>query len=189
MEKGGSKTQLIDAGMNLFRTKGFQTVTVLEICRAAGVTRNAFYYHFADKEDLLCSYFNDAIPSREALFQHILSISDDWEKLWCLLEAHLQLITEEGVAITRALLKASLDNRRTLVSDYILTDAWCIPLIRNCLRSGRIRSALSAEQLNFLMTRMLLGIVVSWCNRDGGFDLIETFRSALDDLMRPGCAG
>jgi AcrR family transcriptional regulator len=185
VEKNNSRTQLLETGMRLFRSKGFQNVTILEICKAAGVTRNAFYYHFADKEDLLCSYFSDAIPAREELFTHILSLGSDWEKLWCLLEAHLRLMSEEGVAITRALMKASLDNRETLVRSYVLTNSWCVPLIQNCIHAGIIETRLTAEDLNFLMTRVLLGVVLSWCNKDGGFDLIETFRSALCSLMQP----
>lgn len=185
MEKNNSRPKLIQSGMELFRSKGFSSVTIQDICKAAGVTRNAFYYHFPNKEDLLCSYFSEAIPSREDFFPHILSISDDWEKLWCLLEAHISLMLEEGVAITRALMKASLDNRETIVKNYVLTNTWCVPLINNCIESGVIKTKLSADELNFLMTRVLLGLIVSWCNEDGCFDLRETFRIAFYNLMQP----
>ncbi|MDP3448041.1 MAG: TetR/AcrR family transcriptional regulator [Eubacteriales bacterium] len=171
--------------MQLFRENGFANVTILEICKAAGVTRNAFYYHFSDKEDLLCFYFADVIPSQNELFEQILSLSSDWEKLWCLLEAHLQLMEREGVGITRALMKASLDNRETIVKDYVLTNTWCVPLIQNCIQTGVIQTPLSAEEVNFLMTRMLLGVIVSWCNKDGGFELVPTFRKTLYDFLQP----
>lgn len=185
MEKASSKAQLIEAGMALFRSKGFPEVTVHDICKAAGVTRNAFYYHFPNKEDLLCTYFAEAIPAREDIFTKILSCGGDWDKLWCLVEAHIHLMEEEGVAITRALMKASLDNRETIVKNYVLTNTWCVPLLNNCIESGVIRTRLTGEELNFLMTRMLLGLVVSWCNEDGGFSLLETFRQALYNLMQP----
>jgi AcrR family transcriptional regulator len=185
MEKNNNKAQLSEIGMQLFRENGFANVTILEICKAAGVTRNAFYYHFSDKEDLLCFYFADVIPSQNELFEQILSLSSDWEKLWCLLEAHLQLMEREGVGITRALMKASLDNRETIVKDYVLTNTWCVPLIQNCIQTGVIQTPLSAEEVNFLMTRMLLGVIVSWCNKDGGFELVPTFRKTLYDFLQP----
>lgn len=185
MEKANSKAQLSEIGMLLFRRNGFSNVTILEICKVAGVTRNAFYYHFTDKEDLLCYYFSGVIPSQNELFEHILRLGSDWEKLWCLLEAHLQLMVREGVDITRALMKASLDNRETIVKDYVLTNTWCVPLIQNCIQAGVIATKLSAEDINFLMTRILLGIIVSWCNKDGGFDLIATFRKAFTDFLQP----
>lgn len=185
MEKNNNKTQLTEIGMQLFRANGFTNVTIMQICKAAGVTRNAFYYHFNDKEDLLCYYFSDVIPSQNDLFEQILSLGSDWEKLWRLLEAHLQLMEYEGVDITRALMKASLDNRDTIVKDYVLTNTWCVPLIQNCIHSGVIPSTLPAEEINFLMTRILLGIIVSWCNKDGAFALIPTFQKALFDFLQP----
>ena len=185
MEKSNSKTQLSQIGMELFRKNGFQNVTILEICRAAGVTRNAFYYHFGSKEDLLCFYFADAIPAQNELFKRILSLGSDWEKLWCLLEAHLRLMEREGVDVTRALMKASLDNRETIVKDYVLTSTWCVPLLQNCIQTGVICTPLTAEEVNFLMTRILIGIVVSWCNKDGSFDLVPTFQKALYDFLQP----
>jgi len=171
--------------MELFRKNGFQNVTNLESCKAAGVTRNAVYYHFSSKEDLLCFYFEDAIPAQNELFERILSLGSDWEKLWCLLEAHLQLLEREGVDVTRALMKASLDNRETIVKDYVLTSTWCVPLLQNCIQSGVIRTPLTAEEVNFLMTRILIGVVVSWCNKDGAFELIPVFQKALYDFLQP----
>ena len=185
MERINSKTQLTEIGMVLFREHGFSNVTILEICKTAGVTRNAFYYHFADKEDLLCYYFADLIPSQNALFEQILSLSSDWEKLWRLFEVHLQLMESEGVDITRALMKASLDTRDTIVKEYVLTNTWCVPLIQNCIQSGIIDTTLSAEEINFLLTRILLGIIVSWCNKNGEFALIPVFQKAINDFLRP----
>jgi len=188
MEKNNNKTQLSQIGMQLFRAHGFANVTILEICKAAHVTRNAFYYHFSDKEDLLCHFFADVIPSQNEVFERILSLSSDWDKLWCLLETHLLLMEREGVDITRALLKASLDNRETIVKDYVLTNTWCVPLIQNCIQSGVIATSLSAEEVNFLMTRILLGIIVSWCNKDGNFPLVPTSQKALYDFLQPNPA-
>ena len=37
----------------LFRQKGYDAVTVEEICDAAGVSRSSYYFHFANKEALL----------------------------------------------------------------------------------------------------------------------------------------
>jgi len=175
--------------MRLFREKGFRDTSILEICKAADVTRNAFYYHFHDKEDLLCYYFSEVIPSQGDLFEYILSLGSDWDKLWCLFEAHLQLLEREGVDITRALMKASLDNRETIVKDYVLTSTWCVPLIHNCIQSGVVETSLSAEEINFLLTRILLGIVVSWCNKDGEFDLIPAFQKAFYAFLRPKLGG
>ncbi|MBO0678011.1 TetR/AcrR family transcriptional regulator [Mycolicibacterium sp. S2-37] len=48
-----TKRSLVAAAMALWRTNGYAQTTVADICRAAGVSRALFYFHFPAKEDVL----------------------------------------------------------------------------------------------------------------------------------------
>src|SRR5262252_540202 len=47
-----SRTRLLDAAVHLVRAQGYEATTVDDICRAAGLTKGAFFHHFKSKEDL-----------------------------------------------------------------------------------------------------------------------------------------
>ena len=47
-----ARDKLIDAAHATVRYKGFSATSVDEICVAAGVTKGAFFHHFASKEAL-----------------------------------------------------------------------------------------------------------------------------------------
>jgi TetR/AcrR family transcriptional regulator, transcriptional repressor for nem operon len=47
-----ARTRLLDAAMHVIRAQGYSATTVDDICRAAGVTKGAFFHHFKSKEDL-----------------------------------------------------------------------------------------------------------------------------------------
>jgi TetR/AcrR family transcriptional repressor of nem operon len=47
-----AKDKLLDASLEVIRTKGYSATTVDELCRAAGVTKGAFFHHFDSKEAL-----------------------------------------------------------------------------------------------------------------------------------------
>jgi TetR/AcrR family transcriptional repressor of nem operon len=47
-----AKTKLLDAAVAVIRAKGYTATTVDEVCRAAGVTKGAFFHHFQSKEEL-----------------------------------------------------------------------------------------------------------------------------------------
>lgn len=47
-----ARSKLIDAAHLLVRRQGYSATSVDEICRAAGVTKGAFFHHFASKEAL-----------------------------------------------------------------------------------------------------------------------------------------
>lgn len=49
---GEARTALLDASFDCFRSKGYAATTVDDLCRAAGVTKGAFFHHFASKEAL-----------------------------------------------------------------------------------------------------------------------------------------
>lgn len=47
-----ARVKLLDAALQLVRGQGFAATTVDELCRAAGVTKGAFFHHFPSKEAL-----------------------------------------------------------------------------------------------------------------------------------------
>lgn len=47
-----TRTRLLDAAHLLVRKKGYAGTSVDDLCRAAGVTKGAFFYYFASKEAL-----------------------------------------------------------------------------------------------------------------------------------------
>jgi TetR/AcrR family transcriptional repressor of nem operon len=44
---------VLDAALNVIRTKGYAASTVDDICTAAGVTKGSFFHHFGSKEDMV----------------------------------------------------------------------------------------------------------------------------------------
>ena len=47
-----ARTKLLEAALNVIRAKGYNATTVDDLCGATGVTKGAFFHHFASKEAL-----------------------------------------------------------------------------------------------------------------------------------------
>lgn len=50
--RGSARGALLDAAHKLVRLKGWHATTVDDLCAEAGVTKGAFFHHFATKEEL-----------------------------------------------------------------------------------------------------------------------------------------
>ncbi len=51
-ERGDARTRLLEAARDMIRKKGFSATTVDDLCKAAAVTKGAYFHHFASKEAL-----------------------------------------------------------------------------------------------------------------------------------------
>jgi len=47
-----SKTRILDAALQVIRTKGYEATTVDDVCESAGLTKGSFFHHFDSKQDL-----------------------------------------------------------------------------------------------------------------------------------------
>ena len=50
--KQSARDKLLDAAVHVVRQKGYASTSVDDLCKEAGVTKGAFFHHFASKEDL-----------------------------------------------------------------------------------------------------------------------------------------
>ncbi len=51
-ERGDARTRLLESARDVIRSRGFAATTVDDLCKAAGVTKGAFFHHFESKEAL-----------------------------------------------------------------------------------------------------------------------------------------
>jgi TetR/AcrR family transcriptional repressor of nem operon len=66
--KPDARKRLLDAAMLVIRAQGYSATTVDDICRAAGLTKGAFFHHFKSKEELAVAAAAHFSAMAEALF-------------------------------------------------------------------------------------------------------------------------
>lgn len=66
--RGEARARLIDAARSLVRQRGFAATSVDDLCAAAGVTKGAFFHHFASKEALGVALVEDWTVTTGAMF-------------------------------------------------------------------------------------------------------------------------
>jgi TetR/AcrR family transcriptional repressor of nem operon len=63
-----AKTRLLGAAVDVIRARGYSATTVDDICESAGVTKGAFFHHFAAKEDLAVAAARHFSSQADSLF-------------------------------------------------------------------------------------------------------------------------
>ena len=67
------RARILDVATELFAAKGYAGTSVREVAEAAGCTKPALYYHFANKEGL----FRAAVTSAHATFERVEALARD----------------------------------------------------------------------------------------------------------------
>lgn len=63
-----SRTKILDAALQVLRTKGYAATTVDDLCEAAGLTKGSFFHHFSSKEELALEAAEHFASMAEGLF-------------------------------------------------------------------------------------------------------------------------
>jgi TetR/AcrR family transcriptional repressor of nem operon len=97
-----SKTRLLQAAMNVIRTKGYAATRIEDICEAAGVTKGSFFHHFSTKEELAVAAADYWSEVTSAFFaeQAYHNASDPLDRLLAYIELRKAMIRGELAEFT-----------------------------------------------------------------------------------------
>jgi AcrR family transcriptional regulator len=112
------RQRLIDAGIEVIGTDGWQRTTVRAVCSAAGLTERYFYESFDDREALLVAVF-DAVTAEaaQAVLAAVAAAPEDAEpRAHAAIGAFVDLVAEDPnrarVVLVEATGSDALDQRR-----------------------------------------------------------------------------
>ena len=178
-----TKQKLINAVIALAFEKGYDNVTVRDICKRAGVSNGAFYHHYATKDAL----------SREAYLSLDLLVTDE---LLGKLEdmkplAALQYILELQVRYVESLGSVMCDYYKILLSGENISlfaperpyYQAVLAQIKRCLKEQRFKSTYDAEFLTDWILRFVRGCIVDWCIRGASVPLLPSYRENFSLLI------
>lgn len=69
-DRGSARRRLLDAALDVIRAQGLAATSVDDLCSAAGVTKGAFFHHFASKEALAVAAAEHWSATTGELFAH-----------------------------------------------------------------------------------------------------------------------
>ena len=184
MDSGSKlKSKIAEAGIELFRTEGYEKVSVNDICEAAGVARSSFYRVFAGKKDLIRYLFEHTDANSIVSVEELLAAENDFDRMWIIGDRYITLARQLGPELMSSIMSLALQGDIDLLSLGHSVDAWFIRLTRNCQKTGLIRSREPPELLGPLMVDMVYHAIYEWAARKGRFPVRARSRRITEALV------
>ncbi len=180
-----TRQEIFDTAVELFDKKGYEKVSIKEICKKAGVSTGAFYHHFKSKDQILMEEFLKTDDFYRELVEEIAGMDDYREKLRAYTISTMRFLADMGLRRLKVTYhtqigpdkKASyLGNERRAL--YSIMEA----LYREGQEEGEVRRDLSSDELARLAIHCFRGVIYDWCLANGSFDLVEASERMFDVL-------
>ncbi|WP_152805546.1 TetR family transcriptional regulator [Alkalibaculum sporogenes] len=189
---GKTKPKILVKSIELFKKKGFDNVTINQICESCNITKRTFYYHYDSKKALLLDYFSLVDDDIETTLKNIDTEATWLDKCWMLKQVYVRGIANLNADILKNLLIIDMAQQNLMFS-FELNDfdpkkkrlrQIVIEYTRKAQETGEICDDISAVDLSHCFASAFLGLAVNWSSTGGDYDLVEASKKYFDLIYK-----
>ncbi len=175
----------MDAALELTRQKGFDHMTIRDICQKADISIGAFYHYFRNKTDLL----------KESFYYFDITLDADtmarYDSLTPLL-AVKQILTDqtaytsnEGVHLMTEYYRAILQSEEKGAADPERAYYKSVQhYVAKAVQAGQLPPAYSVTYLTELFIKTVRGSLIDWCLHGGSYDVVKKTSEQFDLIVK-----
>jgi AcrR family transcriptional regulator len=183
-----TKSDIITKAIELFKSEGYDNVSIDQLCKVCGITKGTFYYHFASKDAIIFHYYSSLTPNLIDVIQNMVKQTSYKDKLWVLMEFWIDNTVGLGPNLLKAFMIADAENGLKHFSPYTSykqgeiknTYDMQIELIKQGQAQGTIRGSFAPEMLMLTFVSAMIGIAFDWSSNNGPYDEKEELHKIFE---------
>lgn len=178
-----TKAKIFDTAVSLIKARGYEQVTVSQICQAAGIAKGSFYVHYRAKEDIVReSYYSDMdryIREAYGVYAEAHPEAGAPERVRAYLCLQLDFAAYAGYELTCLAYAMNLAACRPGSSEHFQRRPFSA-LLRQLLEEAGplLPEELDREEALAYLESVTRGVMATWCFSGGAYDLQGSGRKA-----------
>lgn len=179
-----TKERIFRAAKQILQKKGYEELSIKNICEEAGVSNGSFYHHFKTKDDLLSYYIEDQPSINPDLLD--LPRNVDEAKI-AIIRVYLNYVDYCKV-LGVDFMSGYYDTKNQALNPAIRTERpYPIVTVQNyvekAIEAGIIRLNVAIEEFTTDIRMIVIGNVFEWCLRRGDADFEGNMRRSLGKYL------
>ena len=178
-----NKDEIKKQALSLFRERGYQQVTIVDICDACQITKPTFYKYAGSKEELVLDLYDATICDILANPYIFISADTHYEQLLVIFHHLIEETKKFGSDLFSQMLISNLaENHHSCDMRNSMTEL-CTLIIRKAQKKGEIKNESSAAILYRTLAYSFMGFETNWCIDNGQLNWAEEFFEGMNALL------
>ena len=183
-KKAQTRQTIYETATAPFLARGYEAVTIDDVCRAADVAKGTFFLHFPTKDALLAEYGRLATEELAPLLatargSSVATLRSVLRALAGRAERHAELVR----LTVRETLARPVAMAQTTAQGRTLGEL-LIAVVRRGQAAGELRRSVVPEVAGAVLVGAYFAIVNAWATGDARFDLTEAVDHALKIVLQ-----
>lgn len=183
-----TKEKIFRAAKQILQKKGYEQLSIKNICEEAGVSNGSFYHHFKTKDDLLSYYIEEQPSMKPDLLEAPGNVE---EARNAIVEVYLNYVSycrKLGVEF----MAGYYDTKNQALNPAIRTErpypiVTVQTYVETAIKEGTVHLNVEIEEFTTDIRMIVIGNVFEWCLRNGTADfegnMSRSLRKYLDSTM------
>jgi AcrR family transcriptional regulator len=183
-QAANTKKRIFETAVSLVKEKGYENVTVSEICKTAGLAKGSFYVHYKSKEDIVReSYYADMgtyVETHYSLFVKANPSLSPAKHIICFLNLELEFASFAGYELTclayslnlGACIPGPSEHFQRRIFSKILFDIIAAHVDSTC--------GFTSEEIFHYFESLVRGLMATWCFSSSQFNLTELGKKFIE---------
>lgn len=175
-----TKTRIYQTVLSLMEKKNYQSITIEEISKSAGVSVGAFYHYFKSKNDIFFEIYQEADRYFEEYVAMELKAAPGQPRILEYFAHYAEYCQRVGLDTVKSLYNP--DNKL-----FIKYDRFMLQLLKQVINEAQTEQLLtvdlSAQQITEYLLIAARGVVCDWCLHDGHYDLNDMMQQYITRLL------
>lgn len=179
-----TKEKIFQAAKAILKKKGYEELSIKNICEEAGVSNGSFYHHFKTKDDLL-SYYIEEQPSIDPdVLELPMNAAEAKEAIIHVYLNYVAYCKDLGVEF----MAGYYDTKNQALNAAIRTER-PYPIVtvqhyvEKAMEAGTVRLAEGIEEFTTDIRMIVIGNVFEWCLRNGEVDFEGNMTRSLGHYL------
>lgn len=183
-----TKNRIFETAVTLIKNKGYNHVTIHEICQTAGLAKGSFYVHYKSKEDIVReSYYADMEMYIDTHFSEFVTANPNKsaiERMIRFLNLEFEFAEHAGYELTCLAYSLNLSACVPGPSEHFNKRSFAKILYREIQSSlSHSSSGFSCDEIFNYLESIVRGTMATWCFSNNAFDIVDQGKKYIQQAI------